>query len=69
MGFLGKALETASAVKTKLFGDLNDSQPHGFWAGFVPFIVGPLPIAGAVVMVAPVAGVVAAIETFSNIIG
>lgn len=45
-------------VKTKLFGEKDGT--HGFRVGFVPFIVGPLPIAGAVVMGAPVAGVVAA---------
>jgi hypothetical protein len=33
MGFLGKALETASAVKTKLFGDLNDGNATGFGRG------------------------------------
>ncbi len=52
MGFVDTA-------KTKLFGDLNDSQPHGFWAGFVPTIAPSLVAAGAVAMGAPVgAGVV-----------
>ena len=59
MGFLGKALETASAVKTKLFGDLNDSQPHGFWAGFVPTFAPSLVAAGAIVLGTPVGVVVA----------
>ena len=58
-------LDTA---KTIVFGDQNNRQDHGFRAGFVPFIVGPLLIAGAVVLGAPVAGVAAA-GVFGTVVG
>ena len=51
MGFVDTA-------KTKLFGDQNNRQDHGFRAGFVPAFAPSLVAAGAVAMGAP-AGAVA----------
>ena len=52
MGFLDTA-------KNKLFGDQNNRQDHGFWAGFVPTFAPSLVAAGAIVLGTPVGVVVA----------